>query len=102
MAQRSRWAGLSVLLFSGYTREAIEQQPHGAAILATTDVLLAGPYCRNLPVERGLLASANQQIHFLTSRYGPADFEDLPRGEIILHRDGSITLSGITPVTRRA
>jgi anaerobic ribonucleoside-triphosphate reductase activating protein len=96
LARRARQAGLSVLIFSGYTREAIERLPLGREILGVTDVLIAGPYREGQP-GRGLLGSANQRIHLLTNRYSPAGMGSVPRGEIILHRDGCMTISGVAP-----
>ncbi len=89
---------LSTLCFSGYTRTEIEKQPLGKEILAQLDVLIAGRYVVSRHVGRGLLGSANQQIHLLTKRYTAGDFRTLPAREIILHADGSITLSGINPL----
>jgi anaerobic ribonucleoside-triphosphate reductase activating protein len=91
---RIRRSPLSILVFSGHSREAIRAFPQGPEILACLDVLIAGPYVQALHTGRGLLGSANQRIHLLTSRYGPGDFAALPTAEIILHRDGSMTVSG--------
>ena len=99
LACRARGAGLSVLIFSGYSREAIERLPPGPGILAVTDVLIAGPFRAEL-TGQGLLGSANQRIHLLSNRYSPADLGAVPRSEIILHRDGSMTISGIAPLRR--
>ena len=71
--------------------------PQGPAILASIDVLVAGPYLREAGAGRGLLGSANQRIHLLTDRYKPGEFASLPRCEVIVHRDGTVTLSGIAP-----
>ena len=98
LTARLRNTALSVLVFSGYKLEAIEKMPLGPAILSSLDVLVDGPYLQSRHLGRGLLGSSNQRIHFLTPRYTPADFQNLPRGEIILHRDGSITLSGVNPL----
>ena len=96
--QDVRW---SVLIFSGYTKTAIERIPLGPAILELTDVLVAGPYRADLHAGRGLLGSANQEIHLLTSRYSYQDFVDVPPTEVVLHRDGTVTLTGISPLRLR-
>ena len=67
------------------------------AILERLDVLIAGRYARARHVGDGLLGSSNQAIHLLTRRYRPADFSHVPAREIILHSDGSTTISGISP-----
>ena len=97
LVRRIRSAGLGVLLFSGYTIEKIRLMPLGPRILSQVDVLIAGPYVQSQHRACGLLGSINQRIHFLTSRYTPSDFAAIPGGEIVLHKDGSVTLSGISP-----
>jgi len=67
------------------------------AILSHLDVLIAGRYVATRPAGQGMLGSANQQTHLLTRRYTPPQIGATPRSEIILHRDGSITLTGIAP-----
>ena len=51
-------------------------------------------------VGRSLLGSSNQRIHFLTERYRAVDFNSVPIAEANLHRDGSVTISGIEPIVR--
>ena len=46
---------------------------------------------------RRLRGSDNKQLHFLTGRYCPADFEHLPDAELVISPDGQVTLSGIEP-----
>lgn len=87
----------SVLLFSGYTLQEIKQQPLGNEILALTDVLIAGRYQKPNPSGGALIGSCNQKIHLLTSRYRFSDFGTIPRCEAILHKDGTVTLTGFHP-----
>jgi len=88
---------LSIVCFSGYTLAEIQTMPLGPRILSRLDVLIAGRYLHAQHLGVGLLGSANQRIHLLSKRYAPSDFTRLPAGEAIIHRDGSITLSGIHP-----
>ena len=98
LLQRLAASPLSKLAFSGYTLAEIRRQPLGSAILQHLDVLIAGRYVRPHHLAVGLLGSRNQQIHLLTKRYTPADLLAVPTGEVILHADGSVTLSGIRPI----
>ncbi|MCX6623226.1 MAG: 4Fe-4S single cluster domain-containing protein [Acidobacteria bacterium] len=91
---RLRETPLSILVFSGYPMEVARARPGGPEILANTDVLVAGPYRQDLHFGSGLLGSANQRLHLLTGRYRLADFVTLPASEVILHRDGSVTVTG--------
>lgn len=95
LVSRFQTAGLTVLVFSGRTLADLQGNPPAAEILKHTDVLVAGPYLRERHCGRGLLGSSNQKIHFLTDRYHPRDFTDLPGSEVILHGDGTITMTGI-------
>ncbi len=71
LAKAARHRGLSVMIYSGYTIEQIRELPDPAAeLLAHTDVLVDGPYVRELPdAERRWIGSTNQRVHFLTDRY---------------------------------
>lgn len=71
-----RERGLSVMVFSGYTREeALElNDPDVAALLGLTDILVDGRYDRDRPdTTRRWIGSTNQRIHFLTDRYRADD-----------------------------
>jgi anaerobic ribonucleoside-triphosphate reductase activating protein len=68
--------GLSVIVFTGYTLEQASRLPDPAVaqLLAHTDILVDGPYMRDLPeTRRRWVGSANQRVHFLTARYAPDD-----------------------------
>jgi len=88
---------LSRLVFTGYTMPEIDRFPLGPEILRQIDVLIAGRYAAARPVGHGLLGSANQQIHLLTGRYTLSQLASTPRRELILHPDGTMTASGISP-----
>src|SRR4051794_37933112 len=76
LAQHAQTLGLSVMVFSGFTLEVIRRQSEAAVqdLLDHSDILVDGPYRRELPeTRRRWLGSANQQIHFLSARYRPDD-----------------------------
>jgi anaerobic ribonucleoside-triphosphate reductase activating protein len=76
IAKKARDLGLSVMVFSGYTLEEIRRLPDPCAgeLLTSTDLLVDGPYVRELPdSQRRWIGSTNQRIHFLTDRYLAAD-----------------------------
>lgn len=68
-------AGLSVMVFSGYTLEQLEDQgdpdyPERLALLQQTDLLVDGQYEReNAITDRRWIGSSNQKVHFLSGRY---------------------------------
>lgn len=76
LAQRVRAAGLSVMVFTGYTLEELRlrDDPAVQALLQATDLLIDGPYIREQPdTQRRWIGSTNQRIHFLTDRYSADD-----------------------------
>ena len=65
-----RAAGLSVMVFSGFTLAQLQARPAWAAFLAQIDLLVDGPYVAALhQTDRRWIGSTNQRIHFLTDRY---------------------------------
>ncbi len=72
----ARSMGLSVMVFTGYLREDLEARTDFATteLLASTDILVDGPYERDRPdTRRRWIGSTNQRVHFLTLRYHADD-----------------------------
>jgi anaerobic ribonucleoside-triphosphate reductase activating protein len=89
---------LSIVLFTGFEWREIRRLPQFPRLVGNLDVLIAGRYQAARRLGRGLIGSANKTIHYLTSRYNPADFNDLPEAEVIISPQGNIILSGIDPL----
>jgi anaerobic ribonucleoside-triphosphate reductase activating protein len=71
LARCAHHARLTVMVFTGYTLEEARRMPDPAVaeLLAETDVLVDGPYCRELPeTRRRWIGSSNQRVHFLGGR----------------------------------
>ncbi len=87
-------AGLSVFVFTGHELDELSEgdQPR---LLDLADVVVAGRY---VEAERaaGLAwrGSSNQQVHFLTARYGPEQLKATPMAEFHLAADGSMVVTG--------
>lgn len=66
-----REAGLSSMIYTGYVLEDILAQGDDAMrrLVACTDILVDGPYRRDLDFSQKWRGSENQTIHFLTDRY---------------------------------
>jgi anaerobic ribonucleoside-triphosphate reductase activating protein len=76
LARRAQQEGLSVMTFTGYEIEFLRDGsiPWAGELLAATDILVDGPYRRDLPdTSRRWIGSKNQRIHFLTERYRAGD-----------------------------
>lgn len=92
-ALRAARPDLSLLCFSGYTREEITALPGGIAALALLDVLVDGRFDAKQMAAEGLRGSANQRVHLLTPRHTPAELEARTT-EILIHKDGTLTMTG--------
>ncbi|MFH1150400.1 MAG: 4Fe-4S single cluster domain-containing protein [Actinomycetota bacterium] len=96
-----RRAGLGVVTFTGYTIEEIRstERPGRHDLLAETDLLIDGPYVRELAdLSRPWTGSSNQRYHFLTPRYAhlEARLDSIPnRVEVRLGADGRIEMNGM-------
>jgi anaerobic ribonucleoside-triphosphate reductase activating protein len=97
MLERLADSQLTKLVFTGYTLPEIQPLPLGPSILRHVDVLIAGRYKTAQHVNRSLLGSANQQIHLLSSRYEVSQLVRLPRRELILHPNGTMIATGLSP-----
>ena len=96
LAAAARASGLTVVVFSGYHREEVERRAPG--LLADVDVLVDGPYDASQPESgatrpRRWIGSANQGLHFLTSRYDAHDFHGANTVELRL-RAGVVVVNG--------
>lgn len=72
LAERARSRGASVVTWSGYAWERLRRStlPEVQALLAATDLLIAGPYVAARAGDgRGWHGSTNQQFVHLTNRY---------------------------------
>ncbi|ASV74939.1 Ribonucleotide reductase of class III (anaerobic), activating protein [Thermogutta terrifontis] len=100
VAERSRRAGLSVMVFTGFTLEYLGScsLPGVKQLLAATDLLVDGPYLAHCPeTKRHWVGSTNQRFHFLTDRYQPGLEYDprFARGiELRIRSDGMATYNG--------
>ncbi len=105
-ASRARSLGLSVMVFSGYTREQLEGRAEGRALLEACDLLVDGRFERDrLDGSRRWIGSTNQRLHFLSARYSNDDarFRAPNTAEIRL-RAGELVINGwpgLVPVIRR-
>jgi anaerobic ribonucleoside-triphosphate reductase activating protein len=86
---------LSTIVFTGFTPDEIGQFPKVDELKRYIDVLIAGRYDANRPVERGLITSANQMPLILTDRYTVDDLLTIPPIEMILDPDGEILITGV-------
>lgn len=100
VAQGAQSLGLSVMVFSGYTKNELDvlRLPGADQLLRHTDVLVDGPFEANLPERsRRWVGSTNQQFHYLTKRYDARieSGDQVDRVlEIRLKTDGTVFING--------
>ncbi|NVB40368.1 radical SAM protein [Pseudenhygromyxa sp. WMMC2535] len=102
VAEAARAAGLSVMIYSGFTLEELRAQiaagtPGVARLLAATDLLCDGRYERAQPDDtRRWIGSSNQRLHFLSERHHPAQpcFSAGETVELRLSAEGELTING--------
>ncbi|MEN6292687.1 MAG: 4Fe-4S single cluster domain-containing protein [Methanobacterium sp.] len=93
--------GLSVVTFTGYTLENIQNSVDSRwyDLLSVTDLLIDGPYISEESDPNALwVGSSNQRYHFLTPRYRHLKYEisDISnRIEVRIQEDGSILVNGM-------
>ncbi len=96
LAERVQAVGKGVLIFTGFTAQALAActDPATRRLLAAADLPVAGPYLRDRPLRHALLASANQELVLLDERYCNADLGPR-RTEIRIGADGLVTRTGL-------
>jgi len=98
VAEGVQAAGLTVMIFSGYTLAELRarREPEVARLLAATDLLVDGRFdAKARSDRRRYIGSDNQGLHFLSDRYRPDDprLRGPQHLEIRLRR-GELTVNG--------
>ena len=88
---------LSVILFTGFTREEVTTAAEMADVLPFVDVLVAGRYDAARRLARGLRGSGNKTTHFLTHRYAEDDLDAVPAAEVAIGHGGEVVVTGVDP-----
>lgn len=60
---------MGVIVYTGFLLEELQTLPHAHSLLAQTDLLIDGPYIRELDDGKSLRGSCNQRVIPLTDRY---------------------------------
>lgn len=104
LGSRLKEEGLSVMTFTGYLLEDLQQSGNRdyLDLLSVTDLLVDGPFQReHLDTSRPWVGSSNQRYHFLTDRYLHLreNLLEIPnRLEVRLSPDGRVKVNGLAEV----
>ena len=96
---------LHVMAYSGHTVEELQAMPQARPLLTRVDLLVDGPYRRDLHADSRWRGSANQRLIPLTVRGSLPHEPDQSAGiEVSLESDGSLSWAGVpaVPNFRRA
>jgi anaerobic ribonucleoside-triphosphate reductase activating protein len=99
LGKRLQAEGLTVLTYTGFPASYIfrKQRPSWKALLAVTDLLIAGPYVAGLPSVSSFAGSGNQQVISLTGAISAPASISPARATIVeytISPDGSLTTTG--------
>jgi len=103
LSQQVRNTGLSVMVYSGYTFAELTsgQVPDAKLLLDAADLLMDGPYLKDLPTQRHWRGSDNQRLIALSTRYADkVEAWNQPLGqtfELRVSADGTLEILGIPP-----
>lgn len=99
LARLLRRQQLGIVVFSGFTYAQLihANNPGWDALLACTDLLIAGPFIQELACQLPLRGSSNQTLHVLTDRYNSFR-ESLEAGansvEVLIDPSGQVVITG--------
>ena len=92
---------LSIMCYSGFTLQQLQAKidPDINQVLSLIDVLIDGQYIEQLDDNKGWRGSANQTVHFLTSRHiKEAHLFTERKRDVELHvQDDSVLMVGVPP-----
>lgn len=96
LCARVRAAGLSVMIYTGYTLGELRARASAAALLSTVDLLVDGRFDQSKPdSRRRWIGSTNQTLHFLTTRYARDDARfSTPNTVELRFVNGQLTING--------
>lgn len=103
LGKRAQSIGLSVMVFSGYYKEQLEQMNKQGwkALYDVADLFIDGPFeIEKIDKDRPWVGSTNQRFHFLTDRYRHFEktLSHIPdKLEVYLNADGTIEANGMIP-----
>ena len=101
VADRCKEIGLSVVVFTGYKLEYLQNNPMPGVseLLSVVDILVDGAFVSSkLETHRNWVGSTNQDFHYLSNHYPPGIELDpkYPNGfELRLFKDGTLRANGV-------
>lgn len=99
LAQNVKKLGLSVVCFTGYTIEELQEKksPFTSKLLSNIDLLIDGGFEKeNFDLSRAWVGSSNQRFHYLTDFYTPEQINQFKNKiEVRIAQDGKLEINGM-------
>lgn len=99
LAEMVQTVGFSIVTFTGFTYDKLcsFDNPHIRRLLNATDLLIDSPFIHEqFDLSRPWVGSANQQYHFLSSRYAESDISGIHNQvEIRIAPNGETLINGM-------
>lgn len=88
---------MGVIVYTGYLYEELLQMPEATEFLSQIDLLIDGPYVRELDDHKGLRGSSNQRVIPLTDVYRTVaqEYHDLSRQQQFFAHSGELHAVGL-------
>ena len=94
LARTIKESGMSVFIFTGYTLPELKDPEH-LRLLECADIMVTGRYVESLrTADLPWRGSSNQEVHFLSKRYGPESMIGTATMEFHLNSGGPISVTG--------
>jgi anaerobic ribonucleoside-triphosphate reductase activating protein len=94
LARTIKESGLSVFIFTGFTLPELKEPEH-LRLLECADILVTGRYIESLrSADLPWRGSSNQEVHFLSNRYGPESMIGAPVIEFHLNPGSPNSITG--------
>lgn len=88
---------IGTIVLTGYNKQKCFELPEFNTVKEFTDVLIAGPYKQDLQLQEDLRGSSNKELILFTSFYSQGEFTCIPPVEVLIERNGSLSITGIKP-----
>jgi anaerobic ribonucleoside-triphosphate reductase activating protein len=95
---KDKWPERTLVLFTGHRLDELTSEWR-QAVWGGCDLVISGRYEKDKHIDGGLIASSNQKLYFPYGRWGMKDIAEslATNAELIVEKDGSITLTGMVP-----
>jgi len=93
---------IGTIVLTGFREEQYIKNPKFDNLKQFTDVLIAGPFIRNLILQEGIRGSSNKDLVLFSNFYTKEEFSHIPPVEVFVDIDGSLSITGIKPEILKA